>query len=56
MRTGVVKVVGVVLAVVGSLAVGKEGPLAHIGTIVAICIVYLPYKGFLQFQNDYDKR
>lgn len=56
MRTGFVKVVGVVLAVVGSLCVGKEGPLAHIGAIVATIIIYLPYKGFLPFQNDHQKR
>ena len=49
LRTGFVKVVGVVLAVVGSLCVGKEGPLAHIGTVVAIIVVYLPYDGFKQF-------
>ncbi len=49
MRTGAVKAVGVVLAVVGSLCVGKEGPLAHIGVVVAICVIYMPYGGFLQF-------
>ena len=42
MRTGFVKVVGVVLAVVGSLCVGKEGPLAHIGAVVAVIVVYFP--------------
>ena len=46
MRTGFVKVVGVVLAVVGSLCVGKEGPLAHIGAVCAILVIYLPYSGF----------
>ena len=56
MRTGAVKVVGVVLAVVGSLCVGKEGPLAHIGAVVAMVVIYMPYDGFLQFQNDHDKR
>ena len=56
MRTGFVKVVGVVLAVVGSLCVGKEGPLAHIGAVVAILITYMPYKGFRLFQNDHEKR
>ena len=56
MRTGVVKIVGVVLAVVGSLCVGKEGPLAHIGTVAAMVIIYLPYSGFRMFQNDHDKR
>ena len=49
MRTGFVKVVGVVLAVVGSLCVGKEGPLAHIGAVVAIIVIYMPYPGFKQF-------
>lgn len=49
MRTGVVKTVGVVLAVVGSLCVGKEGPLAHIGTVAAMVIIYLPYGGFRMF-------
>lgn len=56
MRTGFVKIVGVVLAVVGSLCVGKEGPLAHIGAVTAMVVIYLPFKGFLQFQNDHDKR
>ena len=46
MRTGAVKAVGVVLAVVGSLCVGKEGPLAHIGAIAAMVVIYLPYSGF----------
>jgi len=47
MRTGFVKIVGVVLAVVGSLCVGKEGPLAHIGAVTAMVVIYLPFKGFL---------
>ena len=46
MRTGFVKVAGVVLAVVGSLCVGKEGPLAHIGAVVAVVVIYMPYSGF----------
>ena len=49
MRTGVVKTIGVVLAVVGSLCVGKEGPLAHIGAVVAVCVIYMPYSGFRIF-------
>ena len=56
MRTGFVKIVGVVLAVVGSLCVGKEGPLAHIGAVTAMVVIYMPINGFLQFQNDHDKR
>ena len=49
MRTGFVKVVGVVLAVVGSLCVGKEGPLAHIGAVAAVLVIYMPYSGFRIF-------
>ena len=49
MRTGFVKIVGVVLAVVGNLCVGKEGPLAHIGCVTAIVIIYFPYDGFRIF-------
>lgn len=41
-NTLITKVVGVVLAVSASLRVGKEGPLAHIGAIVAVSVVYLP--------------
>ena len=48
----VIKVVGVILAVSGTLCIGKEGPLAHIGAIVAVLILYLPFKFFKQFQND----
>ena len=46
LRTGAVKTVGVVLAVVGSLCIGKEGPLAHIGAVCACIVIYMPYKGF----------
>ena len=55
-RTLFVKVVGVVLAVVGSLCVGKEGPLAHIGTVIALMVIYMPLQSFRYFQNDHDKR
>ena len=55
-RTLIVKIVAVVLAVVGSLCVGKEGPLAHIGTVTTMLIIYMPLEGFKFFQNDHDKR
>tara|TARA_B110000285_G_scaffold53529_1_gene61025 strand:- start:1343 stop:1579 length:237 start_codon:yes stop_codon:yes gene_type:complete len=45
--TVVTKIVGVVLAVAGGLAVGKEGPLAHIGANFGAAIVYIPTFEFL---------
>lgn len=50
------KVVGVVLAVVANLCVGKEGPLVHIGAIVGTMIPYIPLDDFKCFRNDSDKR
>ena len=44
-----VKAVGVVFAVCGALAVGKEGPLCHIGTILGILVIYAPFKPFTYF-------
>jgi chloride channel 7 len=41
-KTLVTKIIGVVLAVAGGLAVGKEGPLAHIGANLGAALVYLP--------------
>lgn len=42
----ITKVFGVILAVCGKLAVGKEGPLAHIGAIAGAVVIYLPGFGF----------
>jgi len=53
-HTLVTKIVGVTFAVAGGLAVGKEGPLAHIGANVGAAIVSLPSYEFCQ--NDYKKR
>jgi len=53
-KTLVTKIIGVVLAVAGGLAVGKEGPLAHIGANIGAAIVSLPSFEFCQ--NDYKKR
>ena len=44
MRVLVVKIVGVILAVSGTLCLGKEGPLAHIGAIVSVQFLNLPFK------------
>lgn len=53
-KTLITKIVGVTLAVAGGLAVGKEGPLAHIGANLGAAIVALPSFEFCQ--NDYKKR
>ena len=47
-KTLITKIIGVVLAVVGGLAVGKEGPLAHIGANLGSGIVYLPNLEYLR--------
>lgn len=41
-KTLITKTFGVILAVAGTLCVGKEGPLAHIGANVGALVVYLP--------------
>ena len=55
-RVLVIKVIGVMLAVSGTLCVGKEGPLAHIGAIIAILCLELPFGFMAQFQTDIRKR
>jgi H+/Cl- antiporter ClcA len=37
-----VKCLGVCLAVAATLCIGKEGPLAHIGAMIAVLTIYLP--------------
>ena len=55
-ETFVTKTIGVVLAVVGGLCVGKEGPLAHIGANIGVFVLYLPLPKFDFFRNDKNKR
>ena len=55
-ETFVTKVIGVVLAVVGGLCVGKEGPLAHIGANIGCAVCYMPFPRFAWFKNDTYKR
>jgi H+/Cl- antiporter ClcA len=40
----IVKALGVTLAVAGTLIVGREGPLAHIGAAVASFVLFMPLK------------
>lgn len=55
-NTLITKVVGVSLAVSARLAVGKEGPLAHIGAIVGASVLYIPGLGLEHLRNDETKR
>jgi chloride channel 7 len=38
------------------MKVGKEGPLAHIGSLLGVCCLYLPIGINTPFRNDRDKR
>ena len=55
-ETFVTKIFGVVLAVVGGLCVGKEGPLAHIGANIGATVCYFPLPTFEWLRNDSMKR
>ena len=55
-ETLVVKIFGVIFAVIGGLCVGKEGPLAHIGANVGAVVPYLPIPRFEYLRNDRKKR
>ena len=54
--TLITKIVGVTLAVVGRLCVGKEGPLAHIGANVGVMCLYFPWLDIQFLQNDEKRR
>ena len=64
LKTLLVKCIGVMFAVVGGMAVGKEGPMIHSGAVVAAGIsqgksTSLPFINtplFRAFRNDVDKR
>lgn len=55
-RTFIVKIVGVILAVSSGICGGKEGPLVHIGVCVGCLIAYLPFDFMKYFRNDFEKR
>ena len=52
----ITKIIGVTFAVCARLAVGKEGPLAHIGSVIGALILYIPGLGFEFLRNDTQKR
>ena len=53
----ITKIIGVVLGIAGGLSIGKEGPLAHIGAVIAVMVIYyIPIPGFDCFKNDVSKR
>lgn len=54
--TLITKIVGVVLAVSARLCIGKEGPLAHIGSIWGAAVPYIPGLGFEFMRNDHLKQ
>uniref|UniRef100_A0A096NKR5 Chloride channel protein n=1 Tax=Papio anubis TaxID=9555 RepID=A0A096NKR5_PAPAN len=63
LKTLVIKVSGVILSVVGGLAVGKEGPMIHSGSVIAAGIsqgrstsLKRDFKIFEYFRRDTEKR
>ncbi|XP_074053262.1 H(+)/Cl(-) exchange transporter 7 isoform X2 [Macrotis lagotis] len=63
LKTLVIKVCGVILSVVGGLAVGKEGPMIHSGAVIAAGIsqgrstsLKKDFKIFEYFRRDTEKR
>lgn len=56
-ETLLIKVFGVALAVSGGLHIGKEGPLAHIGSNLGAFLVFIPAGGCNRyFRNERDMR
>ena len=51
-----VKIFALGLSVAAGLCVGKEGPLAHIGAIIGISVLYLPMDFMKKFRNEATKR
>eukprot|EP00040_Diaphanoeca_grandis_P011523 m.59128 g.59128 ORF g.59128 m.59128 type:complete len:811 (-) comp22664_c0_seq1:87-2519(-) len=62
LKTGIVKVIGVLFSVSATMPVGKEGPMIHSGAIVGAGLPQLKSSqfgfdfGFDKFRNDHDKR
>jgi chloride channel 7 len=63
LRTLFIKLISVICAVGGGLAVGQEGPMIHIGAMIAWNMSQMKFSSipkvsylFRKFQNDKDKR
>ena len=56
LRTLITKIVATSLAVSGGLAIGKEGPLAHIGANIGVIVSHMPAAVFRVLNNDVYKR
>ena len=42
-RSLFVKMVGLIFSVSAGLCVGKEGPLAHVGAVIGVGVLYMPF-------------
>ena len=51
-----VKIFALSLSVAAGLCVGKEGPLAHIGAVIGIAVIFLPFEFMKKFRNECSKR
>ena len=55
-QTYVVKFFGLIAAIASGLCIGKEGVLAHMGSIIGYAFLYLPVQFVKYFRNNEDKR
>ena len=56
-ETFIVKFFGLTFSIAASLCIGKEGVLAHMGSIVGLMLFYAPFLPcFKYFRNNIDKR
>lgn len=54
--TLIVKIFGTLFGICAGLCIGKEGPLVHIGAIIGVCAIYLPFDYNKVLQNDVHRR
>lgn len=55
-KTLFVKIFALSLSVSAGLCVGKEGPLAQIGAIIGVAVLYLPFDYLGKYRNEMSKR